>query len=82
MLDEIVRLRGGLVSNVSVCNVKRNAIERSLYGIDIDGRAVEICKLRLWFSMVESGCLVPLQEVRFNVVQGDALLGFPEEWLK
>jgi len=52
MLDEIVRLRG-LVSEASVCDLKRHAIERSLYGIDIDGRVVEICKLRLWFSMAE-----------------------------
>jgi len=81
MLNEIVRLRG-LVSDASVCEVKRNAIERSLYGIDIDGRAVEICKLRLWFSLIESGCVIPLQRLRFNVVQGDALLSFPEEWLR
>lgn len=81
MLDEIVRLRE-LVGEASVCEVMRDAIERSLYGIDIDGRAVEICKLRLWFSLVESGCVVPFQEVRFNIVKGDALLAFPEDWLK
>ncbi len=81
MLDEIVRLRG-LVSDVSVCKVKRNAIERSLYGIDIDGRAVEICKMRLWFSLIESGCMVSFQRLRFNIVEGDALLDFPEDLLR
>jgi hypothetical protein len=81
MLDEIVRLRG-LVSEVSVCDLKRHAIENSLYGVDIDGRAVEVCKVRLWFSLVESGCVIPLYAVRFNIVEGDALLAFPEGWLK
>jgi hypothetical protein len=84
MLDEIVRLRR-LVGGISEYEVKRHAIENSLYGIDIDGRAVEVCKLRLWFSLVEScdgGEVEPLQSLRFNVVQGNALIEFPEEWLK
>jgi hypothetical protein len=84
MLDEIVRLRR-LVGGVSEYEVRRHAIENSLFGIDIDGMAVEVCKLRLWFSLVEGGNEIevePLQRLRFNVVQGDALLGFPEEWLR
>jgi len=80
MLDEIVRLRR-LVSAVSEFELRRNAIENSLYGVDIDGRAVEVCKLRLWFSLVGSGEVVPLQELRFNVVQGNALLDFPKDWV-
>jgi len=84
MLDEIVRLRR-LVGGVSEYEVRKHAIENSLYGIDIDGRAVEICKLRLWFSLVESGDMVevePLRCLRFNVVQGNALIKFPEKWLR
>jgi hypothetical protein len=81
MLDEIVRLRR-LVSVVSEFGLRRHAIENSLYGIDIDGRVVEVCKLRLWFSLVGSGDVVSFQELRFNVVQGDALLDFPREWVE
>ena len=32
--------------------LKRDAIQHSLYGVDIDPGAVEIAKLRLWLSMV------------------------------
>jgi len=84
MLNEIVRLRK-LVSDMSEYEVKKHAIENSLYGIDIDGMAVEVCKLRLWFSLVESmdrGDVDPLQSLRFNLVQGNALLRFPVEWMR
>jgi hypothetical protein len=73
VLDEVVKLRW-LVSGVSVYESKRHAIENSLYGIDIDGVAIEVCKLRLWFSLVEGGDVIPLQRLRFNVIQGDALI--------
>ncbi|WP_394351472.1 Eco57I restriction-modification methylase domain-containing protein, partial [Halomarina oriensis] len=31
---------------------KRSIILNNLYGVDIEDGAVEICKLRLWLSMV------------------------------
>ena len=31
---------------------KRECIEKSLYGVDIDPGAVEIAKLRLWLSLL------------------------------
>jgi len=33
-------------------NTKTRFIERALYGVDIQARAIEICKLRLWLSLV------------------------------
>ena len=35
-----------------VSDWKRRIIENSLYGVDINPEAVEICRLRLWLSMV------------------------------
>ena len=35
-----------------VSDWKRRTIENSLYGVDINPEAVEICRLRLWLSMV------------------------------
>jgi|AntDeeMetagen134_2_1112570.scaffolds.fasta_scaffold02724_1 type I restriction-modification system DNA methylase subunit len=60
---------------------KRTIILQNLYGVDIDGGAVEICKLRLWLSMVadiedEPGDVEPLPNIDFNIQQGNSLVGF------
>ncbi|WP_207588489.1 Eco57I restriction-modification methylase domain-containing protein [Halomontanus rarus] len=62
---------------------KRTIILRNLYGVDIDEGAVEICKLRLWLSMVadiedEPGEVEPLPNIDFNIRQGNSLIGFTE----
>ena len=33
-------------------DTKKRIIERVLYGVDIQERAIEICKLRLWLSLM------------------------------
>src|SRR5437762_8302787 len=33
-------------------DTKKRVIEKVLYGVDIQGRATEICKLRLWLSLM------------------------------
>ena len=58
---------------------KRQTIQNNLYGVDGDDRAVEICKLRLWLSMVaeieeNSHAVKPLPESEFNIDQGISLL--------
>ena len=62
---------------------KREIILNNLYGVDIDDGAVEICKLRLWLSMVadiedEPGEVEPLPNIDFNIRQGNSLIGFTE----
>jgi len=62
---------------------KRTIILNNLYGVDIDDGAVEICKLRLWLSMVadiedEPGEVEPLPNIAFNIRQGNSLIGFTE----
>jgi len=68
MMTEIVRSRmflveTGCLENIytdscqeeakrTTYNYKRDCIEHSLYGVDIDPGAVEIAKLRLWLSLV------------------------------
>jgi hypothetical protein len=61
--------------------VKREIILNNLYGVDIDEGAVEICKLRLWLSMVadiegEPDDVEPLPNIDFNIRSGDSLIGF------
>ena len=60
---------------------KRTVILNNLYGVDIDEGAVEICKLRLWLSMVaniqdEPSEVEPLPNIDFNIRTGDSLIGF------
>ncbi|MGQ3414243.1 Eco57I restriction-modification methylase domain-containing protein [Natrinema sp. LN54] len=62
---------------------KRQIILNNLYGVDIDDGAVEICKLRLWLSMVadiedEPHEVEPLPNIDFNIRQGNSLIGFTE----
>ncbi len=60
-------------------DLKRHCIENSLYGVDIDPGAVEICKLRFWLSLVvdeeDFHSIKPLPNLDYKVVCGDALLG-------
>jgi hypothetical protein len=62
---------------------KRQIILDNLYGVDIDDGAVEICKLRLWLSMVadiedEPSEVEPLPNIDFNIRQGNSLIGFTD----
>ena len=62
---------------------KREIILNNLYGVDIDDGAVEICKLRLWLSMVadiedEPSEVEPLPNIDFNIRQGNTLMGFTD----
>jgi len=88
MLHEIVRLRQllsvYLKKPINTYDLKRNCIENSLYGVDIDPGAVEVCKLRFWLSMIvdekDFYNIKPLPNLDYKVVCGDSLLGFPKDW--
>ncbi|MEM4242273.1 MAG: N-6 DNA methylase, partial [Candidatus Nitrosotenuis sp.] len=84
MMSEIVRTRLALTPYIGKSNertpyrFKRECIENSLYGVDIDPGAVEIAKLRLWLSLVvdeeEREKIKPLPNLDYKIVQGDSLL--------
>ena len=62
---------------------KHEIILNNLYGVDIDQGAVEICKLRLWLSMVadienDPSEVEPLPNIDFNIRQGNTLIGYTE----
>jgi ribosomal protein L23 len=89
MLHEIVKLRQLLSvylgNEVSIYDLKRQTIENSLYGVDIDPGAVEICKLRLWLSLVvdedDFYNIKPLPNLDYKVVYGNSLFGLPQNVL-
>jgi len=57
---------------------KRDCIQNSLYGVDIDPGAVEIAKLRLWLSLVVDEDNIkqikPLPNLDYKIMQGNSLL--------
>ena len=107
-IQEIVALRRGILFSQrsyvephefyqtvsqTVSDWKRRIIENSLYGVDINPEAVEICRLRLWLSMVLDMDEPPapnsdwaLPNLDFQIVAGDSLVDrvtgvtFKESW--
>ena len=103
-IQEIVALRRGILLSQRryvkprefyqmVSDWKRRTIENSLYGVDINPEAVEICRLRLWLSMVLDMDEPPgpnsdwaLPNLDFQIVTGDSLVDrvagvtFKESW--
>ena len=83
MLTEIVNARlvlGELMhgEHPSPYQLKRAAIENSLYGIDIDAGAVDIAKLRFWLSLVidedNEDHIDPLPNLEQKIMCGNSLL--------
>ena len=56
MLNQIVSLRTNINSftkkNISNYEMKLQAIQKTLYGVDVEYDAIEIAKLRLWLSLI------------------------------
>jgi len=84
MMHEIVKTRNVLSAFIngpkrSIYNFKRECIENSLYGVDIDSGACEVAKLRLWLSLIvdeeDITQIKPLPNLDYKIVQGNSLLG-------
>ena len=87
MMNEIVRARLNLLEYGYICckgdirnsyTYKRHAIERSLYGVDIEDSAVEIAKLRFWLSLIvdeyEPKSINPLPNLDYKIRCANSLL--------
>ncbi len=57
---------------------KRDFIQNSIYGVDIDSSAVEIAKLRLWLTLIVEKenyeDTEPLPNLDFQLIQGNSLI--------
>lgn len=82
MMLEIVNAREALqsvegIKPQSQYDLKRQTIENSLYGVDIDSGAVEIAKLRLWLSLIVDEAdfqkIEPLPNLDYKIMQGNSL---------
>jgi len=84
MMQEIVKAREVLTTYIgesderTVYNFKRQAIQESIYGVDIDSGAIDIAKLRLWLSLVvdedDYHHIKPLPNLDYKIVCGNSLL--------
>ncbi len=86
MMTEIIKARNILSYYIkdharTIYRFKRDCIEKSLYGVDIDPGAVEIARLRLWLSLIvdeeDIKKIRPLPNLDYKVVRGNSLLGYP-----
>jgi hypothetical protein len=85
MMNEIVKARSILTpffagedTDRSVYELKRQAIEHSLYGVDIDSSAVDITKLRFWLSLIVDEenikTIRPLPNLDHRIMCGNSLV--------
>ncbi len=85
LMTEIVRARNTLTTYLpdekgrTNYHFKRDAIQKCLYGVDIDPGAVEIARLRLWLSLVvneeDIKQVQPLPNLDYKIVCGNSLRG-------
>lgn len=68
--------------DISEHDLRMEIVTKNLYGVDIMGGAVEICKLRLWLWIIAGSKsaerIEPLPNIEFNYRQGNSLVGFIE----
>jgi len=82
VLSEIVKIREALGfyldEDRKVYSLKMHAIEKSLYGVDLDPGAVEIAKLRLWLSLVidqkNPNQIKVLPNLDYRIMTGNSLV--------
>lgn len=56
-------------------DIKQNIIQNSIYGVDLEGDAVDISRLRFWLSLVvDEDKPKPLPNLDYKIMQGNSLL--------
>ncbi|MCD6433646.1 MAG: Eco57I restriction-modification methylase domain-containing protein, partial [Sulfurimonas sp.] len=75
MLHEIINTRVHLGDKTPLPVLKREIIENSIYGVDIEQSAVEIAKLRFWLSIVvDEEKPIPLPNLFYKIMVGNSLV--------
>lgn len=75
LLSEIYWTKLALNPSLDRAKAKRDIIQKSIYGVDIDAGAVEIARLRFWLALVvEEKNPVPLPNLDYKIMQGNSLL--------
>ena len=82
-LERLTTLRRAHGDVEPIAAIRRDVLERSIFGVDLSPTAVWLCELRLWLSVViesdvtDPACVAPLPNLDRNVRIGDSLAGTP-----
>jgi len=86
ILFEILRIRKEIFphlkkqKNFNYRQEKLNIMRKNIYGVDIDGGAVDIARLRFWLSLiVDEEEPSPLPNLDYKIMQGDSMMESFEE---
>ncbi len=75
MLHEIVQILSNIDKTANIVELKKQVIQDSIYGIDIETSAVEIAKLRFWLSIVvDDEVPTPLPNLYYKIMVGNSLI--------
>ncbi|MDB5117022.1 MAG: hypothetical protein JWQ79_2514 [Mucilaginibacter sp.] len=81
ILFEILRIRKEIFphlkkqKNFNYREEKLNIMRKNIYGVDIDGGAVDIARLRFWLSLiVDEETPSPLPNLDYKIMQGDSMM--------
>ena len=80
MLQEIFKAKITLDLTLDKAQVKKQIIQNSIYGVDIEKGAVDIARLRFWLALVvDEEEPQPLPNFDYKIMQGNSLLESFEE---
>lgn len=67
----------------NISRLKRNILSKSLYGVDIEPTAIEICRLRAWLSIIvditPGEIIEPLPNLDFKFTSANALISLDDD---
>ena len=85
MLHLLVKVYGRLDTKYekNISTLKRDILSKSLYGVDIEQTAIEICRLRAWLSIIvdipEGADVEPLPNLDFKFTCANTLVSLEDE---
>jgi tRNA1(Val) A37 N6-methylase TrmN6 len=75
LLQEILKAKTSLDLTLDRARAKKDIIQNSIYGVDIDNGAVDIARLRFWLALVvDEDEPHPLPNLDYKIMQGNSLL--------
>ncbi|MEG2687175.1 MAG: Eco57I restriction-modification methylase domain-containing protein, partial [Christensenellaceae bacterium] len=75
ILNEIFHAKMALNMTLNRAEVKKNIIQNSIYGVDIEQGAVDIARLRFWLALVvDDNEPQPLPNLDYKIMCGNSLL--------
>ncbi|HNR19080.1 MAG TPA: TaqI-like C-terminal specificity domain-containing protein [Bacteroidia bacterium] len=75
ILQEILNAKNALDLTLDRARAKKNIIQNTIYGVDLDKGAVDIARLRFWLALVvDEDKPQPLPNLDYKIMQGNSLL--------